>query len=121
MCCLALSACVGDQAKTQETPPPQEDPEAPPVVMADPEPNPDPEPTTDSVAPTIVSLTPLDGAADVASDAAVRVVFSEPLDPALIGDTSVVVSPAHPVTVSFDVASLTLLIAPTQPWAFGVR
>src|SRR5689334_17158394 len=48
-----------------------------------------PDATGDTVAPAVVSTTPLDGASEVSPDTDIAIVFDEELDPATLGITVV--------------------------------
>lgn len=77
---------------------------------------------SDTVKPTITSTNPVNGATGVTSDT-VKIVFSEPMDPASItGSTIVVTGPGGvPVsgTVSYDAASATASFLPDASFAFA--
>jgi hypothetical protein len=70
----------------------------------------------DSTPPTATAFVPEDGAVDVPVDTAVRLTFSEPIDPATVNTTTFVLQDAAnnpvPATVSYDGGSNTAILTP---------
>src|SRR5262245_15214730 len=92
---VALVACNGEPDLTtpEQTPPPD-----PTIVL-------------DEVAPSVVSFSPADGAAGVAADAVVTVVFSEAMDPESV-EAALDTSALGAVSLSWNAAQDTLTIDP---------
>jgi hypothetical protein len=79
---------------------------------------------TAAVPPEVTSVTPADGAADVAYEppAPVTIAFSEPMDPATVDRRTVVVRDSRgpvPGTVALDAAGTTATFTPDGPWREG--
>ena len=79
----------------------------------------------DTTAPTVLSVTPADAAADVAVDGAVTAVFSEAMDPASIDGTTVELRDGNnnlvPASVNYDGPSRTATVTPSGPLANGTQ
>jgi hypothetical protein len=78
----------------------------------------------DTTAPSVVSVSPLDGAVDVPITTAVSVSFSEAMNPATIDGTTVTLknaatSAAIPATVAYDAGSKTATLTPSSSLSFG--
>jgi len=73
----------------------------------------------DNINPTVVSITPANGTAEVALDTSITVVFSEPMNPATINFFSLLLkNPAGqdvPSQVSYDVDTMTATLTPEAP------
>ncbi|MCW5554415.1 MAG: DUF4082 domain-containing protein, partial [Verrucomicrobiae bacterium] len=66
----------------------------------------------DTTAPTVVGVTPADGATDVSVGAVVTVTFDEAMDPASLTTGTIVLSPAVAGTVSYNALTLTATLTP---------
>lgn len=73
----------------------------------------------DNEPPSVENVTPADGASDVAVDASIQVVFSEPMDAPTINFYSVVLRDANnkdvSTTVDYDPSMQTATITPDEP------
>jgi len=88
--------------------------------------------TSDTTAPRVISVTPANGAVDVARGTTVTAAFSEPMDPATISNsfydtfdfpsTFTLTGPAGKVrgALTYDVGSNTLAFRPSAPLTHGV-
>lgn len=99
---LALAACGGVGSKTGD------------------DVGPDAGSTPDTTAPTVVSMSPSDGATGVAAGAVLKIVFSEPMDQASV-ENALSSSPLDPgdAMLSWNAAGDTLSITPNQPLLRG--
>jgi Domain of unknown function (DUF4082)/Bacterial Ig-like domain len=75
----------------------------------------------DTTAPTVSSTLPASGATGVGSTAPVRVVFSEAIDPATVGSTTLELRTAAnalvPAVITYDVPTRTATLTPSSPLA----
>ncbi|HUQ48669.1 MAG TPA: Ig-like domain-containing protein [Gemmatimonadaceae bacterium] len=79
-------------------------------------------PLPDNTAPTIITRSPANGATGVATNSAVTIQFSEPMDQATINTTNIrlsVTSPSSPVagTVAYNASTNTATFTPDAPLA----
>jgi len=77
---------------------------------------------TTSIAPTVTSVTPANGATDVSISTTVTATFSKAMDPASITTTTFVLqglSGAVPAAVSYNAGTLTATLTPSAPLALG--
>src|SRR5262249_25650798 len=71
----------------------------------------------DAVAPTVLSSSPADGAADVTSASPVVIQFSEPIDPASVNVGVVFVNDGiNAIPVTIQVSGSKLTITPVEGW-----
>ena len=75
-----------------------------------------PEPTSDTVPPTIMSVSPANGADRAAADDEAIVVFSEPFNPNTVPGRFHVTGPAGEVTGSIDLYPPKIAFRPDSPW-----
>jgi hypothetical protein len=84
--------------------------------------NPTP-PATDTTAPTVNSTSPSDGVTNANTGTSITATFSEALDPATINTNTFVLQDAAnaivPASVSYDAASRTARLQPSNPLATG--
>ena len=76
--------------------------------------------TLDTTPPTVTSISPANNATNVATNSAVRVTFSEPMDPLTINSTNIVLrntgtSAVVPSTVTYDAATHVATLTPNGP------
>lgn len=78
--------------------------------------------STDLVAPTVTTISPVDGAAAVCLGTVVSATFSEPIDPTTLGTTTFVLTDAGvavPGAVSYNAASQVASFTPTAVAGFA--
>jgi len=80
--------------------------------------------TADNTPPTVTSVSPLNGATDVAVNTSVTVTFSEPMNPSTINTTTVNVRNSNtnapvPGVVTYNAASNSATFTPSGPLANG--
>jgi hypothetical protein len=75
--------------------------------------------STDDAGAVVVATSPADGAANVATDAAIEVVFDKAIDPATLAG-GVTLSPERALSITWDADTLTATVQPAQPLATEV-
>jgi hypothetical protein len=110
--CLALTLSIGCSSDPESAPLPSG------MDASDAGPEGGTPPAPDTTAPTVLSITPADGATGVRADAIVVVKFSEPMDRLSVLDT-LASSSLGAVTFDWSDGGATLTIKPVAPLAYA--